>query len=815
MSTDSKHNVPITETWQRSDWSHWDTYQGVTSSTTLGRTGTPSLGGQQHVDVRTFIEGAWTGGLTTGYIGPHNWPAGRVVVPTAGGYLFTSAYTQPIDLTPVGSGTLSLALPNFPLANIDLTQSALELSSDGFASAICTLPWSQSTFALTSGNTTLAWSYSSLTGIDLTRVTGVRLRVQATGACTITFMALRLLGNAWAQTNVDFDSINGQLRQCVPVNGDPSTLPVAANAVIPVIWRSDLVPGGDDPRPINAEMSVMFNTGSQTASNSFTLYMREAGTARITQLDLRGQTQAALNGKPQPTSGVSLLSPRTVSDLDQHTMGQLDGQSMANLDAVSNPVYSSWVSFNFQWGSSLSLHIAGSSNPNAGYLWSGPTLRLSTGGVTLNNNTTYLAVCNLTDFYARFQLYTVTAQGALGTLLFDTTAIPDSSLFSRRAGRIGLQCSLSDGDAYIGAVRPRGLMFAEYRSTPFNSATPVRGARLYADFTPNNQLFSNWSPNADANGNAPTLVADRGKFSPLHAEQTSTRVTIVNPSSNTPAQGVISNVLTPANEPYSGITNFAETSVVFDIWFPSSAMAAGGIHGLPLLTLGLVSPAGATIPIPLPRILPDQWQTITLTPPVAQPWPQSGLYQLVMSYQGVVGTTFWLDNLQVFQRVVKWSARSVVNDAWGSNYAPWTEFHELTNSDTDGVVLQPQGKQLQMRGQALQQNGAILGPPKLVPIYAELGRLIWADTTAPNGSNIPPTATFTTSNAGRTYTFGASGSTAPNGIANYLWAFGDGTFGSGAAVTHTYALPGTYAVNLTVYDRIGLSTTTSTIVAVT
>jgi len=42
-------------------------------------------------------------------------------------------------------------------------------------------------------------------------------------------------------------------------------------------------------------------------------------------------------------------------------------------------------------------------------------------------------------------------------------------------------------------------------------------------------------------------------------------------------------------------------------------------------------------------------------------------------------------------------------------------------------------------------------------------------------------------------------------IASYAWSFGDGTTGTGANVTHTYAMNGTYRIILTVTDSFGLS----------
>jgi PKD repeat protein len=77
---------------------------------------------------------------------------------------------------------------------------------------------------------------------------------------------------------------------------------------------------------------------------------------------------------------------------------------------------------------------------------------------------------------------------------------------------------------------------------------------------------------------------------------------------------------------------------------------------------------------------------------------------------------------------------------------------------------------------------------------------------APPG-NQPPVAKFTRScnNTTRTCTFNGTSSTDDVGIVSYAWNFGDGTTGTGATVTHTYAQGGSYPVTLTVTDGGGLT----------
>ncbi len=64
------------------------------------------------------------------------------------------------------------------------------------------------------------------------------------------------------------------------------------------------------------------------------------------------------------------------------------------------------------------------------------------------------------------------------------------------------------------------------------------------------------------------------------------------------------------------------------------------------------------------------------------------------------------------------------------------------------------------------------------------------------------------SDVGLPVTFDGSKSTATSGtISSYAWDFGDGSIGVGVAPSHIYGAVGTYAVNLTVTDSLGITST--------
>ena len=88
--------------------------------------------------------------------------------------------------------------------------------------------------------------------------------------------------------------------------------------------------------------------------------------------------------------------------------------------------------------------------------------------------------------------------------------------------------------------------------------------------------------------------------------------------------------------------------------------------------------------------------------------------------------------------------------------------------------------------------------------------------TVPNTAPVAVISGATAGLTGVVLSFSGSGSTDAEGpIASYAWTFGDGTSGSGAAVSKTYAAAGTFTVTLTVTDSGGLTNSSTRAVTIT
>ncbi len=822
----TRSNIPLGEEFTERAWVYYDSFESETKA---------QLPFQRHVDLRTFVstsDEGWSTG-TFGYTAfLAHFPALTLPVEdTTESESITP--NHPVDLLAgfVDTDRFTFALPDFPLSKVNVVQSGIEITSDPQGHCSNTkltafVSLSASLKAMKEGDSQFVIERSTLqqNEIDLSTITGVRIKIVCNEgeSGTVHVMGIKLVlapaeGNpGWEVSTVDFDNWNGMLRKPNPLDGN-----VTSGAILDqgIMWRSDLLPGYNDPTPVDSEFGIVLNPGSQIHQNEVIFYMRQEPLIFQTQLDLIGVMQAELDGHPQPDLGTEEFQPRTVGEFDKQLMSRFDHlEQMKDLErlSVSNPIEQSWITFALKWGEGkIKLTMTNSVEPGYVFPDHGPN-----AFPAFINNREYLLVCTLEDSGARVRVYELNPdKSVVQEPIFDSTLIDDDGIFRRRKGRLGWKAVLHDNDAYVHSIRPRGVVFAEYQSTPLTSFTPVDGAQLFATYTGNEELWNQGFEVTPAT--AKGIVLSRDKARALSAE-----------SFRVDTNGTEHNVGITTN--FINFTDFDQAEIKFFIWFaglprtvetvedkhrptfpsrhrtfpskttfPSKGFITFDQKQFPNIEAQLVSKEGTVIPLAMPELETNQWQEVILRVPMSE-IIQTGQYQVQILQPTLIASTWWVDNVSIFERVVQWSARSVVSDPWNSNFAPWTDFREIVNVNRKGILLKPRGKELQLRARALRQD-ATIKTPKLVPRYASLGRLVWPEERLTG--KVPPTPAFKVKGlAPRTFRFTDESTEGTGAIVTREWNFGDGAFSSGNSLVeeHTYALAGEYTVTLITIDRNGL-----------
>ena len=434
--------------------------------------------------------------------------------------------------------------------------------------------------------------------------------------------------------------------------------------------------------------------------------------------------------------------------------------------------------------------------------------------------------------------------------MFDSTLIEDDGVFRRRKGRIGWKALLGDADAYIRSILPRSVVFAEYKSVPMLSYTPVDGAQLFASFTGNEQLWSGGVEPFPLNSTNVVVTND-------YVRTTDTRIPGGENTFRTHSADDFSfRVETYGTENvgiqtgFMNFVDFSQAQFQFNIWFTGEPRDPGIETFILPLTYGeleeisapeysdlearwtsyesileytrpvvrkvvenniiaqIESEEGTVIPLPMPELETNQWQQVILHIP-SELVVQTGKWRLQIIQPTSIPSTWWIDALYIFERVVQWSARSVASNPWNSNYAPWTDFGDIVNVNRRGILLSPRGKELQLRARALRQN-AVIKSPKIIPRYASLGRLVFPEEELQG--RVAPVAAFSAEGVTTKEALFTDKSTSNDStIGQREWSFGDGEFETGneTLVSHVYAQPGEYYVTLVVTDRNGLRSQTT------
>lgn len=161
-----------------------------------------------------------------------------------------------------------------------------------------------------------------------------------------------------------------------------------------------------------------------------------------------------------------------------------------------------------------------------------------------------------------------------------------------------------------------------------------------------------------------------------------------------------------------------------------------------------------------------------------------------------------LDRIELFVDGSSVSSKAIEGDPW-----LFDGYWGIGGHDLFQRVNRPTSNHLAASIDNVATYDRVLSPKSIAAHYAA------APQARPNAS---PVASFTAGATGLAASFDGSGSTDPDGsIAGYAWTFGDGSSGTGAKASHTFAKAGTYTVRLTVTDDAGAKASVSKSVTVT
>lgn len=701
-----------------------------------------------------------------------NVPIGTAVSTSVGPTVDLSAF-NPAD-------TISLAFADLPT---DLTRAASFVdftshpSGDFTVGPTVTLPFT----GLASGDVELSTPLSSLVSLGY-MITAVRFRLEATSAVTFRCLAIRCLASTWVYASVDTNTLLGRLVRPVSRTGAAgAAVAFPANVFVdpqvptdwPILFRSDTPSGSDDPRPIDVSEAVVFNTG-QKIDGEFRLYFREYAYDLVTQLDLDSgpMTQAELEAiGHQLDYDRALYRARDQDDLDTLPQGTLDGALQIDLEAEPDYFTASWVEVDLSWTSSTAALVIQDTEGND-----------YTFEVTLAANTRYVLLTDIRGGGVRARIYPINSIDQIDhdNIVFDSSLIQDTSVFIRRAGRVGWYARFDDGNSSLDSLRYSGANFAEYRSAPLRSLTPVDGG----------QVFYGGSGHREG----VTGVSETGSAT-------------VTPDTSKSASGVCYRVDIDGETAFSGLTtnevlieNFDTASVSFSLYVSSDTSNAGA-----RMLVYLTDAWDRMHLLNIGRMQIDRWQRydLDLSPLQGQVLPgQFALHVAVLHAD--LRVTFYVDAPSVRQQSLAWSGRADSVDPWGDHGITWIPFREAINSKTAGVVFASHGTSPQVRAQARYQD-AFLTKVSFAPRFAALGRLIWAEDHV--STQEPIISGFDAAVSGLNVTLSVDPADIILGDSNWVayheWSLGDGTMAAGSEVGHQYAEAGTYNVSLAISDNQG------------
>lgn len=603
------------------------------------------------------------------------------------------------------SDFISIGFPEYPKANLTEASCFVDFTShptaDFTVGPTASVSMTASTVTMVNGADSefrVARSAFDQNGIDLSAITGVRFRWVTTVNPTVIRIlgGVRILGSDWARFNNDINTITERLVRTPPVNGDHTASPTYT---LPILWRSNVPSGDQDPKPIDVEAGILFYTGNIANTNTIDVYFRERTLDFMTQTDLNGMTMGDLNELPQPDLGTALYTARKQSELDLLPQTELDGDYQYDLERTADSVSSSWIRLRLQWTASFFTYEASNSE--------GVVFAPSPYFVPVANQR-YLFVPKLEENTITLDLYLVGENGELGASVlhvgedsgftYDLSEIVSDWHYKRRSGRFGWQANIVDANAWVDGVVARKATFAEYRSRPLHSNTPVDGARLFTTMSPAQEFFESVGP-GPYNVDETSVTYNPPEYTKGNGVQ-------VDSASDVTLQGVQTNLFY--------VENFEDLDMKFDI-YPSDITSKPDVFLFSQSRSNFIS-------LLIKPLKAGQWNSVEAYLPEDEAFIH-GFYSLVIIHPGVYTSPWWVDNIRIQTPTVVWDGRGDVGTAWNTESMPWTLFKDIVNDEANGIVFPSRGKTLQVRAKGLRQDSSI-SRIEVKPKYTELGRII-------------------------------------------------------------------------------------------
>lgn len=652
----------------------------------------------------------------------------------------------PISIAPLADGYISLALPNFPASSLDLGSCYLDISSDdsgNFASGLT------DSLPFTASTTTLSTGnmearFPVSLLVNAALDSVYAVQLRFTATSICTVTCLAIRVMAPTWTYAPVD-INTLYGYLQP------TVPPTGSLIQSFTFPTSTIHG----LPSSVWPIMLFSDGNL----GYQLLDTNVG-VRI---------HAGQNTKANSFTFYLRefpITPYSMTTLDTMTMGNIEALGAmpdGTPGALDDFSVTQYLSVTMQWGTTNTLTI----NNQDGLL------HLFTPSIAADSD--YYFQVTLEGASLRAVIYPVDTSGVVtwDTPVFDTTALIDPTIVVPRNGRLGFFVDLRDGDTWVKDLRPQSVVFSQFETNALNSVTPVDGVRLYTDASPPNELFDGL-----------TAAATGVQITPNNTKSNSGHCVQVQCNGTVPNQGVNSNLIR--------FQNFAQTEINFDLLLTTDVSLALYLIGDDQL-----------VPLPLPEIPLNQWTSISVDTSPLYNATLPGSYQVVLLQTTATASIWYLDNFSVPVRTVAWFGRGSAGDPWQKSNPAWIDFKDAINTPYDGAML-GRGNSLQIRGQIIDESGFINGM-QVLPKYSELGNFSWSDER-PASAGFPVAVADCTA-SGYVVTASGAGSTAPNGLMQYLWDWGDGTFSYGMTATHVYGAPvqPSYTVTLTVIDQYGLT----------